>query len=281
MNYNKELYNYLISNVQRLSDEWYERLDKSASSGVYASSDPAVIQHLKKQNKEFHLRFFEVFNKDESEFLIGLEAWIIEVALDEEHLQTPLHLILQEFNRTHDQYVQLIDEFVETVQDEYGFKEILSWYRLVDKTFNEISVWFVQEHTKNAEQRIETQHDLIIELSSPVISLNRHVALLPLVGDIDSTRSKVILEKTLEQCSRNGVNYLLLDISGVVKIDENVAEELMQLIDSLKLIGVTTTLSGLRPEIAQSAVKLGLTFDNISIKSSLSDSIKFREFALE
>ena len=142
-------------------------------------------------------------------------------------------------------------------------------------------VWFVDEHTRYSQERIKSQQDLIMELSTPVISLNRQVALLPLVGNIDSDRSKVILEKTIEECSRKGVNYLLLDLSGVVVIDKIVAEELMQLINALKLIGVSTTLSGLRPEIAQSAVRLGLTFDKVSITSSLAESIRLREFELQ
>ena len=247
----------------------------------YASHDPAVINNLKRQNNEFHKRFFEVFNKEELVFLEGLEKWIIEIAQDEEHLQTPLHLILREFNRTQDQYIQVIEEFVEKVKDSYSVKEIVNWYRTVDKTFKNILAWFVEEHTRYSQERIKSQQDLIMELSTPVISLNRQVALLPLVGNIDSERSKVILEKTMEECSRKGVNYLLLDLSGVVVIDKIVAEELTQLINALKLIGVTTTLSGLRPEIAQSAVRLGLTFDKVSITSSLAESIRLREFQLQ
>ncbi|PYZ94676.1 RsbT co-antagonist protein RsbRB [Salipaludibacillus keqinensis] len=277
----KELYDYLISNVNQITEEWYETIDKKGPKGIYSSQDPSVVNNLKRQNNEFHKRFFEVFNQEESIFFQGLEKWILEIAMDDEHLNTPLHLILREFNRTQQQYVKLIDEYVETVKEEYPLKEIIQWYRTVDKTFREITVWFVEEHTNFSKKRIEAQQEVIMELSSPVITLSQHVALLPLVGEIDSSRSKIILENTMEQCSQLGVNYLLLDLSGVVKIDQIVAAQLMHLIDALKLIGVSTTLSGLRPELAHSTVKLGLNLDHVTIKPSLADSIRSREFALK
>lgn len=74
---------------------------------------------------------------------------------------------------------------------------------------------------------------------------------------------------------------LLLDLSGVAIVDKIVAEGMMQLINALKVIGVITTLSGVRPEIAQGSVRLGVTFDDLSIKSSLAEAILYRELHLQ
>jgi rsbT co-antagonist protein RsbR len=156
-------------------------------------------------------------------------------------------------------------------QQNYEFHKHFCEVFIKDETifFDELEQWIVE-----IAQDEEHINELIMELSSPVISLNREIALLPLVGDIDTTRAKIMLESTLQQCASLGVNELLLDLSGVVMIDTMVAQQLFQLIKALDLIGVKTTLSGVRPEIAQTSVQLGISFDKVTIKSTLSSAIK-------
>ncbi|WP_409299960.1 STAS domain-containing protein [Peribacillus sp. SCS-155] len=273
MHINKELYQFFLERTWKLTEDWYRHLDKSDPSGVYSSTDPVIIENLKKQNHEFHKQFCQVFIKEESAFFKEFEDWIVMVAKDEQHLNTPLHYILREFLATQDQYLDLITEFVMEHTDEYTKREATSWYRIATKTFGNILVWFTEQHVKHSQDRLKAQQELIVELSSPVISLNKDIALLPLVGDIDTTRAKFMLENTLEQCARLGVSQLFLDLSGVVMIDTMVAHQIFQLIEALSLIGVKTTLSGLRPEIAQTAVQLGLSFEGMSVQSTLSRAL--------
>ncbi|WP_409294656.1 STAS domain-containing protein [Peribacillus sp. SCS-26] len=281
MHRNKELYNFMLDNTWKLTEQWYESLDKTDPKGVYSSKDPKIIEGVKKQNYEFHLNFCKIFILEESVFINQLETWILKIAQDKEHLSTPVHYILREFFRTEEQYLDLIDEFMEKNESIYTRKDFHAWYRILINAFSKILVWFTQENYYHSQKRLQGQQELIMELSSPVISLNREVALLPLVGDIDTVRAKFILENTLEHCSRLGVNNLLLDLSGVVMVDTMVAHQLFQLIEALSLIGVKTTLSGLRPEIAQTAVQLGLSFDKISIKSTLSNAINSSAIRLQ
>jgi rsbT co-antagonist protein RsbR len=97
---------------------------------------------------------------------------------------------------------------------------------------------------------------------------------LPLVRDIDTARAAAILENTIKQCAEQKVSQLFIDLSGVVIIDRMVAHQIFQLINGLSLIGVKTTLSGIRREIATTAIQLGLSFANISIASTLSKAIE-------
>jgi rsbT co-antagonist protein RsbR len=271
---NKELYQFFLEKTWALTEDWYKRLDKSDVSGVYASDNIAVINSVKQQNYEFHKHFCEVFIKDETIFFDELEQWIVEIAQDEEHINTPIEFILREFFRTQEQYLDLMNDFEELHKVKYSSNEIKAWNRTIIKTFSEVMIWFTEEYNQHSQKRLQAQQELIMELSSPVISLNREIALLPLVGDIDTTRAKIMLESTLQQCASLGVNELLLDLSGVVMIDTMVAQQLFQLIKALDLIGVKTTLSGVRPEIAQTSVQLGLSFDKVTIKSTLSSAIK-------
>ncbi|MCE4049319.1 MULTISPECIES: STAS domain-containing protein [Bacillaceae] len=271
---NNELYHFFVKKTWQITEDWYESLDKSNSSGVYASNDPEIIKGVKQQNYEFHENFAEVFRKEEGKFSADFEQWILKVAQDQEHSQTPIHFIIREFHRTQKQYLDLMTEFIEEHKDNLAVSEIHTIYQVVTETMANVIEWFTKEYNRNSEKRLHAQQELILELSTPVIALNNQTALLPLVGEIDTARAKILLEKTLEQCNRLGVNRLLLDLSGVVIIDTMVAHQIFQLIEALSLIGVKTDLSGIRPEVAQTAIQLGLKFDNISVNSSLANAIK-------
>ncbi|WP_026572869.1 STAS domain-containing protein [Bacillus sp. UNC438CL73TsuS30] len=273
---NNELYHFLLRKTWQLTEQWYESLDKSNASGVYASQDPKVINTLKQQNYEFHLQFCNAFNEEISteQFYKEFEEWVMTVAGDEQHLRTPIPFILKEFFRVQEQYLDLVEEFIQLHEDEYSDEHINTWNRTIVKNFNLIIAWFTQESYHYAELKLKSQQELINQLSSPVICLNDDVALLPLIGDIDRERATFLLENTLKQCTKLNIHHLLIDLSGVVKVDTMVALQIYQLIKALSLINVDSTLSGIRPEIAKTAVQLGIDFNKIPIVSTLKRAIK-------
>ncbi|MED3786025.1 STAS domain-containing protein [Peribacillus frigoritolerans] len=273
MHVNKELYAFLLGVAAQLTEDWYASLNKSDSTGVYSSTDPKVIKKLKQQNNEFHLRFFQVFDTEEREFFKQLGDWIEAIGQDEQHLNTPIYFILREFFRTQEQYLGYIDRFVKLHGDQYTQEEINSWYRIVVKVISEVMERFTEANHRYANKIMKAQQATIDELSTPVISLKDNTALLPLIGDIDTTRGMSLLENTLQKCAEKNVTRLFIDLSGVHSIDSGSAHQLSQLIESLHLIGIQTTLSGLRPEIAMTAVKLQLPFDKVTIKSTLAQAI--------
>ncbi|WP_160723693.1 STAS domain-containing protein [Bacillus sp. USDA818B3_A] len=273
MHRNKELHSFLLAKARDLTDEWYNSLDKSDPSGVYASDDPNVINKLKKQNYDFHLHLCEVFIKEETSFLEEFKKWILSIAQDPEHLNTPIHFMLREFFRVREQYLDYVKEFVALHLGEFNNEVIDSWNRVILKAFDKVTLGFVEEHQYYLQQKLSAQQELIQELSSPVISLNNEVALLPLVGEIDTRRAKLMLDNTLDQCNNLRVNFLVIDLSGVPIIDTMVAHQIFQLIKGLELMGVTSALTGVRPEIAQTAVQLGLEFNGISTYSTLRQAL--------
>ncbi|RXZ00046.1 STAS domain-containing protein [Fictibacillus sp. S7] len=276
MNKNQELHQFLLKRARNLTEEWYNSLDKTSTSGVYTSNDPTVIETLKEQNYEFHIHLCEVLVKPEEIFFKEFEEWIIKIAKDNEHLRTPIHLIIKEFMRVRQQYFDYISEFAALNRDTLHQEEIDEWNRLMIKVFDSVMLQFIEETHKYSTDRLRAQQELLNELSSPVISLNNDTALLPLVGDVDTARAKFILENTLNQCVQKRIRHLFIDLSGVVMIDTMVAHELFQLIDALDLVGVKTTLSGIRPEIATTAVQLGLSFDRVSVTSTLAQAIDIK-----
>jgi rsbT co-antagonist protein RsbR len=268
MDKNSELYQFFLDKTWDLTEEWYKSLDKNDPSGVYASTNPDVIKATKQKNYEFHKHISEIFVVEEAEFIAKLETWIMEVAQDEQHLQTPIQFILREFFRTQEQYLDLMDDFAKlhTMCTQTDMK---MWKRRIIATMEKVMIWFVEENHHFSMKRLHSQQEMIKELSSPIIVIGKKTALLPLIGDIDTSRAKYIIETSLQQCAAKSIDLLYIDLSGVVMIDTMVAHQIFQLIEALNLIGVKSILSGIRPEIAQTAIQLGLDFSKITIKSSL------------
>jgi rsbT co-antagonist protein RsbR len=275
MHKNHALYAYLKENTRNLTEEWYSNIDKSNTAGVYSSKDPTVIEALKEQNHDFHLHFIEVFSKDEKEFFKDFEPWIIEIASDIEHINTPIQYVIKEFKNVRNQYLDYVRKFVKLNPD-IKREEVDAWFDIILKEMDEVILRFIETTYKYSQNVLKAQQEMINELSAPVISLSNHQGLLPLIGDIDTTRAKMILEHTLKQCAQRNIHHLFVDLSGVVMIDTMVAHQLFQLLKALKLIGVKTTLSGIRPEIAQTAVQLGLSFEETDIKNSLAQALDAR-----
>ncbi|ESU33961.1 hypothetical protein G3A_03960 [Bacillus sp. 17376] len=273
MHRNQELYIYLKENTRNLTEEWYQNIDRTKTAGVYASKEPDVIKALKEQNHDFHLHFIELFNKGEKDFFQDFEPWINEIASDIEHINTPIHYVIREFKNVRNQYFEYLRKFAE-VHPEITRKEVDVWYDVILKEMDEVILRFVEATYKYSQTVLKAQQETINELSAPVISLSNHQGLLPLIGDIDTSRAKMILENTLKHCSQRGIHHLFVDLSGVAMIDTMVAHQLFQLLNALKLIGVNTTLSGIRPEIAQTAVQLGLSFKDTKVRTNLAQALE-------
>lgn len=270
------LHKFLCEKTDFLTEQWYDRLDKT-KSGVYGSQNPETIKQLKEQNNEFHVRFCTIFENGDEENLKEFQDWIYRIAKDEGHLNTPLSEILEEFFATEKQYLELIKEFAETHQDKISLAEFSDLNYKVTSTINDIVLEFSRQNTLASEQRLNAQQELITEMSAPVIRLADTIGLLPLIGEINTHRAQVIFEKALEQSARNKIQTLFIDLSGVPIIDTMVAHQIFQLIKGLKLIGVTTALSGISPNIAQTSVQLGLDFSDIKVFNTLTQAIELQE----
>ncbi|MBY8914010.1 STAS domain-containing protein [Bacillus sp. YC2] len=270
---NIQLYDYLMQHAEKISKTWFETIHETDQNSVYASSDPAVIANLKKQNLAFNYQINRIFSDNEEVYTSALKEWAFEAAQDKDHLKTPIHYIIREFIRVRDLYVGYVKQFIRLHPDIMTTEYAEDAFHTLIKSFDLVIHIFIEEMYKNTNTQLEAQKELITELSSPVIVLFHNVGLLPLIGDIDTARAKHIMENTLHQCAQKQITQLYIDLSGVAMIDTMVAQQLFSLIEALGVLGVASTLSGIRPEIAQTAVQLGLTFTEISVRSSLAEAI--------
>lgn len=267
------LYEFMKEKTWNLTESWYESLDKT-KDGIYGTSDPEKIELLKKQNYEFHLLFCEIFNENSENLGERFDQWLDKMAADQGHLATPIPQIIDEFLTVQEQYLDLVSEYSYQNRETTSFTQNQEWNRMVSKSFRKIITEFGERNLAQAQHVMQSQQEMITELSSPVIPLNKNVALLPLIGEIDTHRAKVIFEQTLDQCVSIQVESLLIDLSGVPVVDTMVANQLFSLVEGLKLVGTRASLSGLRPEIAQTSIQLGIDFSSVNIYSTISRALE-------
>jgi rsbT co-antagonist protein RsbR len=134
-----------------------------------------------------------------------------------------------------------------------------------------------QAHQKIAEQlaMIDQQRTVIQEMSVPILPLNASTLVLPLVGALDSTRIHQAQERALEAIQRSTVRHMLLDVTGVPVIDSQVGQGLLQIVAAAQLLGCTIVVVGIRPEVAQAVVGLGLDLNHVVTRSTLQSGIAY------
>jgi rsbT co-antagonist protein RsbR len=127
---------------------------------------------------------------------------------------------------------------------------------------------------KGREEVILRQTDEISEISTPVIRVWDGILALPIIGTLDSARTQIVMENLLEEIVATGSRIAILDISGVPAVDSLVAQHLIKTVSATRLMGAECIISGIRPEIAQTVVHLGIDLSNIITKASLASALK-------
>lgn len=134
---------------------------------------------------------------------------------------------------------------------------------------------------KGREEVIIRQTDEIAEISTPVIRVWDGILVMPIIGTLDSSRNQVVMENLLQEIVETGSSIAILDISGVPAVDSLVAQHLIKTVSATRLMGAECIISGIRPEIAQTIVHLGIDLSNIITKASLASALKFSFHALK
>lgn len=144
----------------------------------------------------------------------------------------------------------------------------------VSKLIDTFSVTTFETFIKGREEVILRQTDEIAEISTPVIQIWDGILALPIIGTLDSARTQVVMENLLQQIVDTGSTIAILDISGVPAVDSLVAQHIIKTVAATRLMGAECIISGIRPEIAQTVVHLGIDLSNIVTKASLASALK-------
>ncbi len=153
--------------------------------------------------------------------------------------------------------------------DPNSFKDFIAFSKLVDQ----LGLFTFETFTSARERIITDQAEQLLELSTPVVKLWDGVVAVPLVGTLDSARTQVVMEKLLQALVDTGSEHAIIDITGVPAVDTQVAQHLLKTIVAARLMGAECIISGIRPQIAQTIVALGIEFGDIRTKATLADAL--------
>lgn len=138
--------------------------------------------------------------------------------------------------------------------------------------FDDLGLYIIEVYQKAREQVILRQQQELMELSTPVVQLWQNVLALPLIGTLDSARTQVVMESLLQKIVDTGALIAIIDITGVPTVDTLVAQHLLKTIAAARLMGADCIISGIRPQIAQTIVHLGVNLEDVITKATLADA---------
>lgn len=138
---------------------------------------------------------------------------------------------------------------------------------------DQLGLHTVRTYQKSREAVIKRQQEELLELSTPVVKLWDGVLALPMIGTLDSQRTQVVMESLLQRIVDTGSEIAIIDITGVPTVDTLVAQHLLKTVTAIRLMGADCIISGVRPQIAQTIVHLGLDLQGIVTKASLADAL--------
>jgi rsbT co-antagonist protein RsbR len=147
--------------------------------------------------------------------------------------------------------------------------EYLVFSRIVD----DLGLHTFETYAAAREQIIADQAAAMLELSTPVVRLWDGIIAVPLVGTLDSARTQLVTEKLLETLVATGAEHAVLDITGVPTVDTEVAQHLLKTVNAARLLGAECIICGIRPQVAQTIVSLGIEFGDIATKATLADAL--------
>ncbi|MCK1995499.1 RsbT co-antagonist protein RsbRA [Peribacillus muralis] len=263
---NQLVYDFIKQNQDYILNEWMnimkestdERLIKVVSDRMFTQTSSEfiemIIANVDSKNKEFTLKL-----SDFAEKVVQL-GWPLTFVNEGLHKFTLIVIngMVEKGLVTPDNQVNLVNH--------------------LDKWATPINNEIVNIYTQTWERTVSMQRMALQELSAPLIPVLEGITVMPLIGTIDTERAKQIMENLLTGVVKHRSEVVLIDITGVPVVDTMVAHHIIQAAEAVRLVGAKCILCGIRPEIAQTIVNLGINLNEVITKNTLKKGI---EVALE
>lgn len=258
--------NFIKENKEEILQSWMnlmkvdsnDRFLKAVSSSVYESTSrefiELIVSNLDESNEEFNSRLH-----DFAERVV--------------HLGWPLYIVTQG--------IRIFNQIVFEGMSKLGIvtnENYMEFTKGFDKWFSPMTDEIITAYSNTWERTVTLQKVALQELSAPLIPVFEGISVMPLIGTIDTERAKYIMENLLKGVVNHRAEVVLIDITGVPVVDTMIAHHLIQAAEAVRLVGAKCMLVGIRPEIAQTIVNLGINLNQLITKSTLKKGI---EAALE
>ena len=147
-----------------------------------------------------------------------------------------------------------------------------TWHATV--LIDELGLHTMEAFQKTREETIRRQQQELLDLSTPVVKLWEDILALPLIGTLDSNRTQIVMQNLLEAIVAHGAAIAIIDITGVPTVDTLVAQHLLKTVAAARLMGADCIISGIRPQIAQTIIHLGVDLADVTTKATLADAFQ-------
>ncbi|MBL3649709.1 RsbT co-antagonist protein RsbRA [Bacillus sp. RHFS10] len=256
---NQTVYQFIAENQNELLQLWTDTLRELSEKESYQLTDQ-VYENISKEYIDILLQSV----KDDS----AAESQISELALRTVQIGLSLKFLataLAEFWKR--LYTKMNDK---RLPDQESTE--LIWQ--LDRFFSPINIEIFNQYSISWEKTVSLQKIALQELSAPLIPVFENITVMPLVGTIDTERAKRIMENLLNGVVKHRSQVVLIDITGVPVVDTMVAHHIIQASEAVRLVGAKCLLAGIRPEIAQTIVNLGIDLSQIITKNTLQKGIQ-------
>lgn len=257
----------LIKNYESdLLDDWVKEQMAGRSFRPDLMSEP----ELRNQSKEFLSLFSEAVQSKNLEDIMASEWTKVREFLD----GVSILRAEQGFSpsETATFIFSLKQPIFSRIREEFKHGEALAedtW--AVTVALDKLGLYTTEVYQKSREAVIRAQQQDLLELSTPVVKLWEGVVAAPLIGTLDSARTETVTEGLLQQIVDTESSFAIIDITGVPAVDTQVCQHLLKTVAAARLMGAEAIISGIRPQIAQTMVALGVTFD-VQTKATLADA---------
>jgi rsbT co-antagonist protein RsbR len=160
----------------------------------------------------------------------------------------------------------------ETIREGVSGDELAQLVWTTSMLLDKLGLHTTETYQKGREEIIARQQHELLELSTPVVELWEGILALPLIGTLDSARTQVVMESLLQAIVETGSQIAIIEITGVPVVDTLVAQHLLKTVAAARLMGADCIISGIRPQIAQTIVHLGVEINDVVTKATLSDA---------
>ncbi|WP_170169023.1 STAS domain-containing protein [Mesobacillus subterraneus] len=265
--------NHLTEMAKRVNDVKNELADTitDRQSAKYPDKLGPISDVLRAERIKMISLYEELIMDDLDTALSRITQWGNATGALCSELGMTIDIALDELDYYREKFSDIIYEICE--QEGCDLKSYHSYTKKLNMIIDQAAQSFSVAFVKQQKEFLNRAKEEIAELSVPVVPLEKKVAVLPLIGSIDTYRAKLLMEESLRKSAKQGISYFILDVSGVPIVDTMVASQLFQVINALKLLGVEAVITGIRPEIAQTMVSLGINFSTVKTYSSVKQAM--------
>lgn len=267
------VYDYLNEHADQITEEWLStRIDQPGS--FYSKSAPVDVEMiLRKQHQQTVQLLISSLKPEKDDFEKLLVNWAQTVAKSRVERRIPIYEVIKFLRKTRRLFWSYVEQFINQSSEGICKESEREWSETVHSAYDEMIIWFAEYYHEFNERRLSEHQALIKLLEIPLIKICDKVSILPVIGVINSDRGLSLLNEIPLKCSEANVESLVIDLSGVIDIEESVAYQLTQLVQVLNLMGITSHISGIRPEVARKAMSFGEDFYRIPKISSIQEVI--------